>query len=152
MSGKSGSDRIMWLCVGGNMVKVLLVVHLLITIGMVGVILLQRSEGGVLGIGGSGGFMSGRAAGNLLTRATTILAAIFFATSIFLAILANNRTAAPSLMDAVEGQGQPPAPLMDLTPNIPGSVPAEQAPPATSAPATPPAAAPTTTPEAPKVP
>ena len=138
------------------MVKVLLVVHLLVTMGMVGVILLQRSEGGVLGIGG-GGFMSGRAAGNLLTRATTILASVFFASSILLAILANTRTLAPSLMDGVESSA-PAAPTMDLTPNIPGSVPAETAPatsaPATSAPATtaPATSAPATPAEAPKAP
>lgn len=105
------------------MVKVLLVVHLLITIAMVGIILLQRSEGGALGIGGGGGgFMSGRAAGNLLTRSTAVLAAVFFATSIFLAILANQSSAPSSLM---EGTEIPPAPVLDLTPNIPGSVPGE---------------------------
>lgn len=105
------------------MVKVLLVVHLLITISMVGIILLQRSEGGALGIGGGGGgFMSGRAAGNLLTRSTAVLATVFFATSIFLAILANQSSGPSSLMDGAE---IPPAPVMDLTPQIPGSVPGE---------------------------
>ena len=65
---------------------VLLVIHLLIAIAMIGVVLLQRSEGGALGIGGGGGggmsgFMTGRSAANLLTRITAILAALFFLTS-----------------------------------------------------------------------
>lgn len=83
---------------------IILVVHLLIAIGLVGVILLQRSEGGALGIGGGGGgggLMSGRAAGNLLTRTTAILATVFFVTSMTLAIIANNRTAGSSPFDAV---------------------------------------------------
>src|ERR1700761_9312865 len=68
------------LCCSGcrPMLNVLIVIHLLLALAMVGVILLQRSEGGALGIGGGGGVMSGRAAGNLLTRATGILATGFF--------------------------------------------------------------------------
>ena len=61
------------------MTIVLVVLHLLIAIALVGVILLQRSEGGGLGMGGGssgGGFMTGRAAANALTRATAILAAL----------------------------------------------------------------------------
>lgn len=73
---------------------VILVAHLLICLALVGVILLQRSEGGALGIGGSGGgMMSSRAAGNLLTRVTAILATAFFITSLVLALMANNRSA-----------------------------------------------------------
>lgn len=69
---------------------IILVVHLLLAIGLVGVVLLQRSEGGALGIGGGGGgVMSGRAAGNLLTQTTTILGGLFFCTSLVLAVLAN---------------------------------------------------------------
>ena len=72
------------------MITLLLVVHTLIAIGLVGVILLQRSEGGGLGIGGGtgGGMMTARGAANLLTRSTTILAALFIGTSILLAVLA----------------------------------------------------------------
>ena len=68
-----------------------LVIHTLIAIALCGVILLQRSEGGGLGIGGggtAGGLMSARGAADLLTRSTTILAALFIATSITLAVLA----------------------------------------------------------------
>ena len=72
------------------MITFLLVVHGLIALGLVGVILLQRSEGGALGIGGGGGggLMTARGAANLLTRSTTVLAALFIITSILLAVLA----------------------------------------------------------------
>ena len=72
------------------MITFLLVVHTLIAIGLVGVILLQRSEGGGLGIGGGtgGGLMSARGAANLLTRSTTVLASLFILSSIVLAVLA----------------------------------------------------------------
>jgi len=82
------------------MLNVLIVIHLLLAVAMIGVILLQRSEGGALGIGGGGGVMSGRAAGNLLTRATGILATFFFITSIALALLSNTHGSSRSLMDA----------------------------------------------------
>jgi preprotein translocase subunit SecG len=67
----------------------LLVIHGLITLALVGVILLQRSEGGALGIGGGGGggLMTARGAANLLTRSTTILASLFIVMSILLAVL-----------------------------------------------------------------
>lgn len=70
------------------METVLIVVHLLIVIGLVGVVLLQRSEGGGLGIGGGSGFMTARGAANVLTRTTAFLAAGFFATSLLLGIMA----------------------------------------------------------------
>ncbi len=72
------------------MATVLLVIHLLIAAGLVGVVLLQKSEGGALGIGGGGGggFMTGRGTANLLTRTTAILAGLFFLTSIGLTMLA----------------------------------------------------------------
>ncbi|MGU3576323.1 preprotein translocase subunit SecG [Brucellaceae bacterium C25G] len=71
------------------MQNVLIVIHLLIVIALVCVVLVQRSEGGGLGIGGGSGFMTARGAGNALTRMTTILATAFFATSLLLGILAN---------------------------------------------------------------
>jgi preprotein translocase subunit SecG len=82
------------------MLNVLIVIHLLLALVMIGLILLQRSEGGALGIGGSGGVMSGRAAGNLLTRATAVVAAGFFVTSLGLALLSNDRSRQSSIMDA----------------------------------------------------
>ena len=69
------------------MQSVLIVVHLMIVVTLVVVVLLQRSEGGALGVGGGSGFMTGRGQANALTRATAILAALFFATSIGLTVL-----------------------------------------------------------------
>jgi preprotein translocase subunit SecG len=69
---------------------VLLIIHLFVTMALIGVVLIQRSEGGGLGIGtsqGMGSFMSGRGTANLLTRATAILAAVFMALSLTLALL-----------------------------------------------------------------
>jgi len=70
------------------MQQVVIVVHLMLVLALIGVVLLQRSEGGGLGIGGGGGFMTNRGAGNVLTRATAILAGLFFLTSLVLSILA----------------------------------------------------------------
>jgi preprotein translocase subunit SecG len=71
-----------------SMQSVLIVVHLMIVVVLVVIVLLQRSEGGALGVGGGAGFMTGRGQANALTRATAILAALFFATSMGLTILA----------------------------------------------------------------
>ena len=83
------------------MMTVILVVHLLIAIALVGVVLLQKSEGGALGMGGGGmsGFMTGRTTANLLTRTTAVIAACFFVTSIGLAVLAANQRAPHSLIE-----------------------------------------------------
>jgi preprotein translocase subunit SecG len=70
------------------MQSVLIVVHLMIVVVLVVTVLLQRSEGGALGVGGGGGFMTGRGQASALTRATALLAALFFATSMGLTILA----------------------------------------------------------------
>ena len=80
-----------------DLFPIVLTIHLLLAIGLVGVVLLQRSEGGALGIGGGGGsgLLTGRAAGNLLTRTTAILAGSFFVTSLVLAVLANSHSKAP---------------------------------------------------------
>ncbi|MDL2402151.1 preprotein translocase subunit SecG [Rhizobium mayense] len=61
------------------MQTVLLVIYLMVVIALIGVVLIQRSEGGGLGIGGGSGFMSARGTANALTRTTAILAALFFA-------------------------------------------------------------------------
>ena len=72
------------------MQHVIIVIHLMLVLALIGVVLLQRSEGGGLGVGGGGGggFMSSRGTANVLTRATAILAGLFFATSLILSILA----------------------------------------------------------------
>ena len=77
------------------MTAVLLIIHLFVTLALIGVVLIQRSEGGGLGIGtsqGMGSFMSGRGTANLLTRATAILAAIFMSLSLTLALLNRGTT------------------------------------------------------------
>ncbi|HEY0525483.1 MAG TPA: preprotein translocase subunit SecG [Stellaceae bacterium] len=99
------------------MINVLLVVHVLIAISLVGVVLVQKSEGGGLGMGGGGmsGFMTGRSTANLLTRTTAILAGCFMLTSIVLVVLAGNHGAPRSIID----QTSPTAP----SPAVPSSLP-----------------------------
>jgi preprotein translocase subunit SecG len=71
------------------MEKILLIIHLFLAIGLIVSVLLQKSEGGALGIGGGGGgLVSVRGTANFLTRATAIMAALFICTSLGLAILA----------------------------------------------------------------
>ena len=71
------------------MERIVLVIHLMVAAALVGVVLMQKSEGGALGIGGGGmsNFMTGRGTANVLTRATAILAACFMLTSLVLVIL-----------------------------------------------------------------
>ena len=90
------------------MQSVLIVIQLLVSIGLVVVVLLQKSEGGALGMGGSGGglggFMSARGAGDALTRTTAVLAIAFFITSLGLTILAlHGRPQQSSILDSTPG-------------------------------------------------
>jgi preprotein translocase subunit SecG len=96
------------------MQHVIIVIHLMLVLALIGVVLLQRSEGGGLGIGsgGGGGFMTSRGTANVLTRATAILAGLFFVTSLILSILAGMNRAPTSIL-----QGGPAAPT------APGSAP-----------------------------
>ncbi len=74
------------------MTTILIVIYITAAVSMIVLILLQRSEGGALGIGGGGGgFVSGRGAANFMTRATAILATIFFITAILLGILGHRQ-------------------------------------------------------------
>ena len=101
------------------MQTVLLVAHLVIAVLLIGLIMLQRSEGGALGIGGgSGNLFSTRGVGNTLTRATAILAACFFATSVALTMLANRHTTG-SITDQLGGS-QTTAPAAGGTSSAPG--------------------------------
>lgn len=104
------------------METVLIVVHLLIVIALCGVVLLQRSEGGGLGMGSSpSGFMTGRGQANLLTRTTGILGAAFFVTSLMLAVIATRGRAPASPLDnsAPPPPGQTaPAPASGGAPNV----------------------------------
>jgi len=99
-----------------TMQTVLIIIHLVIVLALIGVVLLQRSEGGGMGLGGSGGggvsgFMTGRGQANALTRATAILAGLFFVTSIALTIMATTTRAPRSILDgaapAAPGQQAP---------------------------------------------
>lgn len=84
------------------MATIILIIHLMLAVALVATVLLQRSEGGALGIGGGGdGMMTGRGAGNVLTRATAVLAALFMTTSLVLGILAARGGMADSVLDRV---------------------------------------------------
>jgi preprotein translocase subunit SecG len=83
------------------MANVLIVAYLLIVLALITVILLQRSEGGGLGMGGNaGGLISARGSANLMTRTTAILAALFFATAIALSILSGLDGTSRSILDS----------------------------------------------------
>lgn len=105
------------------MQTVLIVVHLMIVIALVAVVLLQRSEGGALGVGGGSGFMTGRGQANVLTRATGILAALFFITSLSLTVLAGFGHGQRSILDGSTpaGESTPAAPAA-LPPKGEGTV------------------------------
>lgn len=93
------------------MQTILIVIHLLVVTALVGVVLLQRSEGGGLGIGGGGNnAMAARGSGNPLTRATAILAAIFFATSLGLSLLARYGERPTDFLDRIPVEQGTPAP------------------------------------------
>src|SRR5215510_7697636 len=94
------------------MQTVIIVIHLMVVSAMIGVVLLQKSEGGGLGIGGGGGggFLSSRGTSNVLTRATAILAATFFATSLVLSILAGMDRKPRSIIQGGPAQQTPGAP------------------------------------------
>ena len=159
------------------METILIVIHLMVVLALVGVVLLQRPEGGGLGIGGGSGFMTARGAANALTRATAILAVAFFATSLTLSIIARYGERPTDILDTVPASGgssggggvldqlggsdipaPSPVPPNDgastapAAPAAPTAVPAAPSTaPADAAPATPPAAAPAE-PAAPAVP
>lgn len=94
---------------------VLLTAHALIVLALIVVVLLQRSDGGALGLGGGGGggFMTGRGAANVLTRTTSVLAALFFATSILLAITAGGAERDVDIIQDLTGESiaDPDAPV-----------------------------------------
>ena len=82
------------------MQTILLVIHLLITAAMIGIILVQRSEGGMgLGGGTMGGLMTTRGSANLLTHTTAVLVGCFLVTSLSLAILAGHQSRSSSILD-----------------------------------------------------
>jgi preprotein translocase subunit SecG len=121
------------------MQTVIILIHLMIVLAMVGLVLLQKSEGGGLGMGsgGGGGFLSSRGTANVLTRATAILAALFFATSLFLSILASYERKPGSILDSGGTPGAPTAPASGGVLDRLRGAPPQQAPAAPAAPSGP---------------
>lgn len=132
-----------------KMQNVLIIIHLIIVLALIGVVLLQRSEGGMglSGGGGVSGFMTGRGQANALTRATAVLAALFFVTSLALTVMATygrgprsildgTSPAAPAGQTAPAGQG---GNVLEQLQRMQGEQPAAPAPgaPATGAPTIP---------------
>jgi len=114
------------------MLTVLLVVHVLVTIALIGIVLVQKSEGGGLGMGGAGGgggmggFMTGRETANLLTRTTAVLATLFMGLSLAIAVVTSNNKAPGSILDSAPVPVQsapatttPEAPAMPAAPTAP---------------------------------
>ncbi|WPE20222.1 preprotein translocase subunit SecG [Shinella zoogloeoides] len=85
------------------MQTILLVIYLMVVVALIGVVLIQRSEGGGLGIGGGSGFMSARGTANALTRTTAILATLFFVLAIGMGILARYETQPTDILDRIPG-------------------------------------------------
>jgi preprotein translocase subunit SecG len=141
------------------MTTVLLLVQMFVTLAMIAVVLIQRSEGGGLGIGssqGMGSFMGGRGTANLLTRTTAILGATFFGLSLVLALMNKGTTVHRSVLDeappppaqtaparpvpgaATSGPVAVPAPApAPAVPTVPGTPAPATGAPATGAPAAP---------------
>lgn len=89
------------------MQTVLLVIYLMVVIALIGVVLIQRSEGGGLGIGGGSGFMSARGTANALTRTTAILATLFFVLALGMGVLAKYEAKPTDILDKIpQGEGQ----------------------------------------------
>ncbi len=117
------------------MIKVLLVLHVFVTIALVGVVLIQRSEGGGLGLGGGqgmGNLMSGRGTANLLTRTTAILGTAFFLLSLSLALLykggGSNNAAAILNTPVQNAPASAPAPAAPALPPVLPQTPADALP------------------------
>ncbi|HAQ35684.1 MAG: preprotein translocase subunit SecG [Maricaulis sp.] len=102
------------------MTTVLLVIYLLVTLALVIVVLMQRSEGGALGMGGGpGGMMTGRGAANVLTRTTMVLGVLFFIMPIALAIMLGSQTNNSSVFDEIDANALPVPAAVEETPDEP---------------------------------
>jgi len=104
------------------MENVILVVHLILALCLIGVVLLQRSEGGGLGMGGGGGAMTGRSAGSALGKITWGFAIAFLATSITLTIISAQNSGAGSILDRIS-DAPAPAPAAATEATLPGEGP-----------------------------
>ena len=85
------------------MQTILLVIYLMVVVALIGVVLIQRSEGGGLGIGGGSGFMSARGTANALTRTTAILATLFFVLALGMGIIARWESQPTDILDRIPG-------------------------------------------------
>lgn len=104
------------------MATLLLIIHLFVTLALIGVVLLQRSEGGGLGVGssqGMGSFMTGRGTANLLTRTTAILGTMFFVLSISLALINRGGSGPRSILESPPSTTAPAAPVVPAVPPPP---------------------------------
>ena len=104
------------------MQTVVIVIHLMIVATLIATVLLQKSEGGGLGVGGGAGFMSSRGTANLLTRTTAVLAVGFFITSLFLSWLASYDRKPSSMIGTPASQSQPAGPATPVSPPTSGGV------------------------------
>jgi len=128
------------------MLTFLLVIQAIVAVLLVGVILMQQSEGGGLGMGGSpSGLMSARGAADFLTRATTVLATLFIGLSILHAVLATQHNRGGDIDTSLAKAPVPAAPAAPAAAQAPG-VPIGGVPAPTTAPALAPAPAPTSVP------
>jgi preprotein translocase subunit SecG len=119
-----------------EMVTFILVLQVLVALGMIGLILLQQSEGGASGFvsGQMTGMMSSRGAANFLTKGTAILAACFFGLSLLLAVLAKRESAPQSIIGPAAVEQQAPATTEPEVPSVPAPVSKNEAPTETPAP------------------
>jgi preprotein translocase subunit SecG len=102
------------------LLNLLLVLEIIVSLALVAVVLLQRSEGGALGMGGGpSGFMTARGAGDLLTRITWILGAAFFALALLLTIVSGRERGASSVVDRLKVDAINPATLNQPPPQAP---------------------------------
>jgi preprotein translocase subunit SecG len=101
---------------------VIIVVHLMIVSVLIGAVLLQKSEGGGVGMGGGAGFMSSRGTANLLTRTTAILAGLFFVTSMALAWIAGIDRKPSSILGTTPATQSQPGGATPITPPTSGGV------------------------------
>jgi preprotein translocase subunit SecG len=105
------------------MQTVVIVVHLMLVATLIATVLLQKSEGGGLGMGGGGGFMSSRGTANLLSRTTAVLAVGFFLTSLLLSWLASyDRKPSSIITSDPASQSQPAGPATPISPPQSGGI------------------------------
>jgi preprotein translocase subunit SecG len=101
------------------LLNLLLALEIVVALALTGVVLLQRSEGGALGMGGGGGMMTARGAGDLLTRITWILGSIFFVLSLLLTVLAGREGGGSSVVDRLKVNAIDPNALNETLPAQP---------------------------------